>query len=169
MPDPHLVKLAKLPRQKLEALALRTQKALELVRGREIKAIADSIRERAQELGIEIAEIVGHLSAVPARPGRKPASERVASAPKERSSAMKGKKIKPWFADSAGNTWTGRGQPARFVREHIRGGGKLADLLVDSSKADEAKRIEAKIKSMLGGRAVAPQRRGKRGKKAKGA
>ena len=121
--------------------------------------MVQSVRAQAKELGVEVSELIEHLSATPARRGRPgrvivdsgaPGGAATNGRRKKRSNSLKGKKLQPWFRLKDGTTWTGRGTARREIRDYVLGGGKLADVLVDKTKADEARRIEAKIKGQRG-------------------
>lgn len=52
--------------------------------------------------------------------------------PWAKASPKKGVKIPPKYKDAAGNTWAGRGEQPRWVREYLKKRGtKLDDLLID--------------------------------------
>jgi DNA-binding protein H-NS len=53
---------------------------------------------------------------------------------------LAGRKAPVKYRDRAGNTWAGRGEQPRWLREKLKGGAKLADFAVDKSKKRRAKR-----------------------------
>jgi len=53
---------------------------------------------------------------------------------------LAGRKAPIKYRDRAGNTWAGRGEQPKWLREKIRAGAKLADFSVDKSKKRRAKR-----------------------------
>jgi len=172
MPRPS--NLTKMPREKLQALISRAEQALNVISTREADVLVKDIRAKAEELGIEITELVDRLrgegaaqpqrraaatSGSPATAGSAGSTASSNGRRKKRSNPLKGQKIEPWFKHGD-NAWTGRGRPARWLVEYIQGGGKIEDVLVDKTKLDEARKIEAKI----GG-----PKRGGRGRKKKAA
>ncbi|HYD50361.1 MAG TPA: H-NS histone family protein [Terriglobales bacterium] len=190
MPDPQLSKLTKLSRPKLEALAQRAQRALEVLRQREVDSLVDTIRTQARDLGIDVADIVGRLSggAAPARRGRPPAispalapagagaangdesaggARRGRGAGKRRTSKMRGMKIQPWFVNPATKeAWTGRGQVARWLADAFQQGHSVEEFLVDKSKREDAQRIQQKLEAKFG---KGGRRGGARRKRGRGA
>lgn len=156
MADRELTKLSQLSRAQLQALAERTNRALEMVKDKEIDALVASVRAGAADLGVDLTEVVARLTSSPA--ARPAAAARVVAAPQpttkpatgrrrgRRSSPMKGKKIEPWFRDSkTGDTWTGRGRVARWLLDHHNAGRSIMGFVADPSKRDQAKEIEAKL------------------------
>ncbi len=52
--------------------------------------------------------------------------------PAAKASPKKGMKIPPKYRDATGNTWAGRGEQPRWVREYLKKrGNKLDDLLIE--------------------------------------
>jgi DNA-binding protein H-NS len=47
---------------------------------------------------------------------------------------LAGRKAPVKYRDRAGNTWAGRGEQPRWLREKLKAGAKLADFAVDKSK-----------------------------------
>jgi DNA-binding protein H-NS len=52
-----------------------------------------------------------------------------------RACSMKGRKVPVKFRDKSGNTWAGRGAQPRWLREKLKGGGKLEDFAVQKGAA----------------------------------
>jgi DNA-binding protein H-NS len=47
---------------------------------------------------------------------------------------LAGRKAPIKYRDRSGNTWAGRGEQPRWLREKLKGGAKLADFAVNKSK-----------------------------------
>jgi DNA-binding protein H-NS len=47
-----------------------------------------------------------------------------------RGSSLRGRKIAPKYRDKAGNTWSGRGAMAGWLKAAVKAGGKLEDYLI---------------------------------------
>ena len=52
-----------------------------------------------------------------------------------RGSSLKGRKVAVKYRDKSGNTWAGRGAQPVWLRERLKGGGKLEDFAVQKTAA----------------------------------
>lgn len=71
----------------------------------------------------------GDMGSAPRRRGRPPKATEFAKAPTRRSAA-KGKKVEPKYSGPAGETWTGRGLPPRWLAALEAEGKKRENYLI---------------------------------------
>ena len=91
----------------------------ESMRGDELKAFVEGWLKKAEEQGFSIVEVVEAI-----RPHFPKARGR-----KERAPATK--KAEPKYRDpKTGQTWTGRGQPAGWLKAYMDAGKKKEDFLI---------------------------------------
>jgi len=86
-------------------------------------AAEEEIAAIAEKAGLTVAEITGLRPAVARKTatGKKPAG--------------KASKAPPKYKDpESGKTWTGRGKPPNWVRDHVNGGGDKEDFLIPESE-----------------------------------
>jgi DNA-binding protein H-NS len=102
------------------------QEKAEALKEREKGPALKEIVSLMQEHGIELSELRGALNGhAGARRGRPPGKKR------GRPSKLRGKKVKPLYRNpKSGETWSGRGRPARWIAAAEKAGHKRQEFLI---------------------------------------
>jgi DNA-binding protein H-NS len=73
--------------------------------------------------------------------------EEIGPRPKQRGSALKGRKVPARYRDRSGNTWAGRGAMPVWLRDKMKAGAKLEDFAVDKGTRRARKKFKKRRRS----------------------